>query len=354
MSVTGGIMAGVGLLGSIGSAAIGSNAAGNAASTQAAAAQQAAQLQYQESQNALQFQEGTYGQSQANEAPFLQSGLAGQANLDYLLGIQPPTTQGATSGTPGAFTGAGVGIGGSATSPAGSGTTGVSGGGTGTTGSTNLSSMVNPSLGAFGSLSQGYQGGPFVAPTAAQALASPGEQSQLQLGEQAMQQSAAAQGNLLTGGTAQALNSYAQNLASTNYQNTYNNAYNTYASGYNQFQNQQTNEYNRLASLAGQGQTTANTLATIGSNTANAVSNNLLQTGQNIGQQINNAGAANASGIIGSANAWSGALGNTTNNLSNLALLSGLYGGNIGGATTGSQTTTFGNGSAPYSSSGSY
>lgn len=309
---TAAIVAGtIGAVGSIGSAAIGGNAAENAANTQANTAQQAQQLEYKQEQQALGFQEGEYGQTQANEAPFLASGEAGQANLDYLLGIQPPTTQGAASGQPGSFTG----VGGTPGTP-------------GTTGTTNLGSMVNPSLGAFGSLTAAYPGGTFQAPTAAQALQSPGEQAQLQLGEQALQQSAAAQGNLLTGGTAQGINAYAQNLASTNYQNTYNNAYNTYASGYNQYENQQTNTYNRLASLAGQGQTTANNLGTLGQSAASNIGNISLTGGAQQAQQLNNAGAANASGIVGSANAWGGALSGTANNIGNLSLLSQLYNNN--------------------------
>jgi hypothetical protein len=194
---------------------------------------------------------------------------------------------------------------------------------------------VNPSLGAEGSLLQSYPGGPFVAPTASQALAAPGEQAQLQLGEQAMQQSAAASGGLLTGGTAQALDAYGQNLASTNYQNTYNDAYNTYASGYNQFQNQQTNTYNRLAALAGTGQTTANTLGTLGSSAASSVASNLEGTASQIGQNTQNAAAANASGVIGSANAYSGAISGATgianqgiSQNNNLQLLASLNGAN--------------------------
>lgn len=351
MSITGGIIAGVGLAGSLGGAAISSSAAQNAAGVQSSAANNAANLEYQASQNALGFQEGVYNQSQANEAPFLASGEAGQANLDYLLGINPPTTQGAASGQPGAYTGSGVGVGTGAPGSPTSTSTGY-GSYTSPTGTTNLSSMVNPSLGAFGSLSKGYQGGPFVAPTAAQANASPGEQAQLQLGEQALQQSAAAGGSLLTGGTAQALNGYAQNLASTNYQNVYNDAYNTYASGYNQFQNQQTNEYNRLAGLAGSGQTTANTLATIGSNAASGVASNLTGTAGAIGQQLNNAAAANASGIVGSANAYSGALSGTAGNLSNLALLSQLYGGGGAYGSNAQQYPTLSGGSSPVPSAG--
>lgn len=301
-----------------GSALIGSGisafGADKAAGDQASAAESAQQLEYQQEQQALGFQEGQYGQNEANEAPFLQSGEGGLANLDYLLGITPPTTQGATAGQPGSFTGAG-------------GTTG----GTSTTGTTNLGSMVNPSLGNFGSLLAQYPGGQFTAPTAQQALASPGEQAQLQLGEQAQQQSAAAQGNLLTGGEQQGLNTYAQNLASTNYQNTYNNAYNTYASGYNQYQNQQTNTYNRLASLAGMGQTTANTLGTLGNQTASAIGNISMEGGQQQAQQINNAGAANASGVVGMTNAIGGGIAGAGGAFSNLNLLSQLYGKQGGG-----------------------
>jgi hypothetical protein len=385
----------IGAIGSIGGAAIGSNAATTAAGDQESAANNAANLQYQASQNALGFQEQQWNQDQANEAPWLQSGAAGLANLDYLLGVQPPTTQGAMTGSPqagstgfpnqgaapqtpanpaqrlGVQSAAQMGAGMGPTSTPGNAAMGttqtgtVNGGGnpqanpghgtvqmptgtampaaqgtamsangtgntpvpsvpsSGPTGSTNLGSTVNPSLGGFGSLLAPYQG-TFTAPTAQQALNSPGEQAQLQLGDQAMQQSAAAQGNLLTGGTAQALDAYGQNLASTNYQNTYNNAYNTYATNYNQYQQQQTNEYNRLASLAGMGQTSAQTLGTLGQSASNNVSSNLMGTASAIGQDYNNAAAANASGVVGSANAWSGALGSGTSGISNLMLLNSL------------------------------
>ena len=360
---------GLAAAGSVAGAGISAGAQGTAANDQSQSADYAAQLQQEESQAALQFEEGEYGQSQSNLAPFLQSGEGALANLDYLTGVNPPTTTGATSGSPGAFTGAGVtgavpngatpqntgngpqpilntnnnirptvgntlaltnGQGQPAlpgSSPgqpytAGLGATPSSG--TAATGTTNLGSLVNPANGAAGSLTQAYPGGPFVAPTAAQALAMPGEQAQLQLGEQAMQQSAAAGGNLLTGGTEQALDAYGQNLASTDYQNTYNDAYNTYASGYNQFQNQQTNEYNRLASLAGVGQTSAQQLGTLGSSAASGISSNLLSTGSAIGGDIQNAGAANASGVLGTAGAINTGIGGATTNLNNLLNVNAL------------------------------
>lgn len=51
---------------------------------------------------------------------------------------------------------------------------------------------------------------------------------------------------------------------------------------------------NRLASLSGMAQTSANTTGVLGQNTANQIGNNQV-----------NAGQAAAGGIYGSANAWS-------------------------------------------------
>src|SRR5262249_46306478 len=72
----------------------------------------------------------------------------------------------------------------------------------------------------------------FTAPTAAQAAATPGFQFQLQQGLNALQNSAAARGGLLSTGTAKNLNNYAQGVASTNYQNTFNNALQAYNTNY--------------------------------------------------------------------------------------------------------------------------
>ncbi|MGH8338210.1 MAG: hypothetical protein ACRETL_15615, partial [Gammaproteobacteria bacterium] len=154
----------------------------------------------------------------------------------------------------------------------------------------NLASSPNTSLGAAGSLLTPYSGS-FTAPTAAEAEQTPGYQFQQQQGQQALQQSAAARGNLLTGGTAEALDNYSQGLAASNYQNVYNNAYNTYASNYNQYQNQQANTFNRLSALAGGGQTAASTLGTLGQSAANSVTSNELGTAGQIGQDVQNAGA---------------------------------------------------------------
>lgn len=259
MSVTGSIMAGVGLAGSIGGAAISSNAAGNAADTQAGAANHAADLQYQEAQNALNFQEQQWQTQQQNLAPWLTAGRGGLQQLMSLLG------------TPGK------------------------------------------------GLLQG-----FTPPTAEEAKNYPGYQFQLGQGEEAMQNSAAAKGNVFSGNTQEALNNYAQNFAQSDYTNVYNQAFNT-------FEANQTNTFNRLAALSGLGQQTATTLGNQGQATAQNISGIDLALGQQLGTDYQNAAAAQASGYVGGANAWSSALGGGSSNLMNLALLSQMNGGGGGG-----------------------
>jgi hypothetical protein len=60
---------------------------------------------------------------------------------------------------------------------------------------------------------------------------------------------------------------------------------------------QRQQEWNELASLAGLGQTTNNTLANLGMNLGGAQAGN-----------VTGAGAANAAGRIGASNAWGNAL----------------------------------------------
>jgi hypothetical protein len=90
------------------------------------------------------------------------------------------------------------------------------------------------------------------------------------------------------------------------------------------YQNQQSNIYNRLASLAGIGQTAQSQTNTLGTNTANALS----QLG------IGGASALGA-GQVGAANAMAGAYGNIGNALTLSSLLTPQGGGGItpGGAT---------------------
>jgi hypothetical protein len=212
---------------------------------QAGAAQSAAQLQAQEAQNALNFQEQQWQTQQHNLAPWLNAGTQAVTTLGNLLS------------KPG-------------------------------------QGLLAPWTGTF------------QAPTAAQAAATPGYQFALQQGQNAIQNSAAARGTLLSGGTLKALDQYSQGLADTNYQQVYNNAFQQYLQNYNQFQQNQLNQYNRLAGLAGTGQQAGTTLGQLGQSAANNVANTYLTAGQQIGQNINNAAAATASGYTAAGNAAAG------------------------------------------------
>lgn len=182
-----------------------------------------------------------------------------------------------------------------------------------------LNSLVNPSLGARGSLSQGFNE-QFQAPTGATEANDPGYAFRLQEGQKALQRSAAAKGGLLSGGTAKAEQQYGQDYASNEYGNVYNRALGEYQQRYNIFNQNQTNQYNRLASLAGVGQTTAQQLGSAGQNFANSAGNILQSSGNAQASGINNAAAANASAYQNSGNIWGSTLSNLGGGLSNLLL----------------------------------
>ncbi len=156
---------------------------------------------------------------------------------------------------------------------------------------------------------------PFQAPTAEQAAATPGYQFQLTQGLKALQNSAAARGGLLSGGTSKAINDYAQGQAASSYGNTYNRALQTY----------QTNFGNQYA-LAGQGLNAGTSLSGLEQSNANAGSGILGQSAAEQAQQINNAGAARASGYVARGNAIGGGISGFGNALGNGMLLSQLNG----------------------------
>lgn len=114
----------------------------------------------------------------------------------------------------------------------------------------------------------------------------PGYQFQLQQGMSALQNSAAARGGLMSGNTLAGISQYSQGMANTDYQQAYNN-----------FNTNQSNSFNRLASIAGMGQTATGQIGQAGQNYANNAGQNMM-------------GAANAEGAaqIAQGNAWGGAL----------------------------------------------
>lgn len=84
----------------------------------------------------------------------------------------------------------------------------------------------------------------FNAPTAEDAINSPGFQFRLGEGLKALERSAAAKGTLLTGGTMKGLTDYSQNKASEEYGNVYNRAYNEYDTKRQNFLQNEANRYN--------------------------------------------------------------------------------------------------------------
>jgi hypothetical protein len=123
-----------------------------------------------------------------------------------------------------------------------------------------------------------------------QFLNSPDYQFALQQGLQGVQNSAAAQGGLYSGNALRGITDYGQGMAS-----------------------QQLGNYaNRLAGIAGVGQTAANTIG-----------QGAMATGANVGNLLVGAGNARASGIINQANAWA----NTGNQLAMYYGMGGFGGG---------------------------
>lgn len=244
--------------GSIAAAGIGAVGSNMAAGKQAGAAKNAQQLEYEQQQQALDFQKQEWQTQQGNMAPWIK---AGQGAIGTLSGLENQGLQG---------------------------------------------------QGPLAAWNQQFQ-----APTLEQAQNEPGYQFALQQGQGALTNSAAASGNLLTGNTGEALQHFGQQLGEENYQNVYNRAMQQYQQHYNEFQQGQSNLFNRYASIAGLGQTATGQLGSEGSTAAGNFANISLTGGAQQAQQINNAGAAQASGYAGATNAITGGL----NNLGQYAML---------------------------------
>lgn len=104
----------------------------------------------------------------------------------------------------------------------------------------------------------------------------PGYQFRMDEGVKALDRSAASRGILNSGGQLRRLTRYGQDYASNEYQNV----------------------YNRIAQIAG-----------FGTGSSTQASNTIVNTGQNIGGALINAGEARASGFVASGNAIANSLG---------------------------------------------
>jgi hypothetical protein len=105
-------------------------------------------------------------------------------------------------------------------------------------------------------------------------------------GMRALERSASARGNLLSGGTLKGIQRFGQDLASQEYGNAF-----------NRYQIERSARLNPLQSLMGSGQSATNMMT-----------GNIGQSSQNQQANIMNAGQARASGYVGQANALGGAL----------------------------------------------
>ena len=221
------------------------------------AAKTAAGQEVNAEQQALQFQEQVYNQQQQNQQPYLNAGATSVAQL----------MNGLTNGTFGP------------------------------------GSIPN-----------------FTPPTLQTAQQTPGYQFELQQGEKGLAEGSAAAGGAISGGTLKAADAYAQNLATTTYQQQYTNALNTYQ----QQLATQSQQYQQLLAPAQLGE--------------NAVAN-LNQTGtqaaQNVGNLMGNIGSAQAAGTVGQANALTSGISGATNSLSQAALINLLLGGGSSAYTGG-------------------
>lgn len=140
--------------------------------------------------------------------------------------------------------------------------------------------------------------------------ADPGYQFRQDEGMKALERSAAARGGLLSGSALKGITRFGQQTASDEYSNAF-----------NRYQVERNARLNPLQSLMGAGQTGANTLTQAAG-----------QLGQGLSGTIQNAGAARASGYVGSSNALASALSGAGNSLGQ-AIAYGGFGGNSGKTT---------------------
>jgi hypothetical protein len=294
----------------VGSAAIGligggmqSSASKKAGESQANAARDASATQLQATRETNNMQWDMLRQNMASSSPYMQGGqqafsaLMGGMNLGGLQATQ--TGAGAYSNEPHVIGGQPTGY------------------GTGQ-GINNYGATQQQLDQARGSVPQGF----FTKQFGAEDLKTdPSYEFRLNEGLRALQSSAAARGGLLTGQGAKDINNYAQDSASTEYQNAY-----------NRFTNRQSDIYNRLSSLAGVGQTMTSGANAAGQQTASNVAQNTMNGVNASTSQLTSAAAAQAAGRVGSANAWGNAMNGTANNWMTLQYLNKMPSGT--GATS--------------------
>jgi hypothetical protein len=131
----------------------------------------------------------------------------------------------------------------------------------------------------------------------------PGYAFRMSEGLKALDRTAASRGGMLSGAALRGATRFGQDMASQEYTNAF-----------NRYQTNRANQLNPLQSLMGAGQTASTTLGNAAGNYAT-----------NAGNAYMNAGNARASGYVGSANAWSNALGQAANTYGQNQMLNRVF-----------------------------
>lgn len=155
------------------------------------------------------------------------------------------------------------------------------------------------------------QGGAFAQPEAfkfgtAEFQADPGYAFRLSEGQKALERSAAARGGLISGGALKAATGYGQEMGSQEFARARERALSNYGTNVARSDT----GYNRLAGLAGVGQTATSALGSAAGQYGTAGANLITGAGQAIGAGQYGAGQSMAAGQLGAGNTWNNALGN--------------------------------------------
>lgn len=252
----------------VGAALIASTAAVAGGAMAASGAKKASRAQVQAAQDANAAQQRMFEEQKALQEPFRQGGLTAQQEIMQLLGIGGDKT-----------------------------------------------------AAGYGSLGKAFGTEQF--------QQDPGYAFRQSEGMKALERSAAARGNLMSGSTMKGIQRFGQDLASQEYQNAF-----------NRYQTERAAKLNPLQSLMGSGQSSANVLTGAAG-----------QMGQNEATNLYNAGQARASGYIGQANALSGALGQIGSIASQIPMQNAMinyYGGGSPGGSSVSSGRAFGSSTGNY------
>jgi len=306
---------------------MGQSAAKKAASTQAQAATEAAKMGLQGTREANALQWAMYQQALQNQAPFLRGGQTAYAALMGGMGLgggfqprQPvvgapnaaiprPNARPLEAGGPNVVPNApdqdvtGVAPRGDMMTPAVMPNQAMGTAGTGTFDPGALPPGLQPQqLGATPAemaAAAGQYGGRFTQQFTGQDIyRDPSYEFRLQEGLRALKASRAATGMLQTGQGLKDILNYGQQAASQEYQ-----------AGYGRFMEQQREAYNRLASLAGVGQTSAGAIGQAGQAAGSQIGSNIMGGVGQAANYLTGGAAAQAAGQVGAANAIGGALG---------------------------------------------